>query len=437
MKHIHLAFLMVILFSLTGLQAQQNHFIYIQTENRQPFYIKLNAKLYSSSATGYLVVSKLKQGDYNLAVGFPKNEWAEQNLVCTIEQNDLGYLLKNLDDKGWGLVNLQTSKLISSVSKIKEVNAEVINKTDAFSNLLSNVVNDSTIRQAEAVKSEVKTANTEIPAGNVTGKDTAIITTTLTTQTNISTSGNGSSISNGEEAKMSDAQQQLTESNRATRSVIKRTLMNNNEGGTEMIFIDISNDTVDTITVYIPANKKEIAIAKTVDKPQEVEKPKEVEKAKEEGAKIGAETELKVKEKDKKFLEVEVPTQNNQVEAGKLATINSGESTAGTVAEKALMINSDCKNFASEDDFLKLRKKMAANDTDEEMISLAKKTLRTRCFTVEQVRNLSVLFLKDSGKYAFFDMAYPFVADSHNFSTLQSQLTEAYYISRFQVMIRH
>ena len=46
-------------------------------------------------------------------------------------------------------------------------------------------------------------------------------------------------------------------------------------------------------------------------------------------------------------------------------------------------------------------------------------------------------FLKDIGKYNFFDMAYPFVSDSHNFGNLQGQLSDSYYISRFQVMIRH
>ncbi|MEO7766014.1 MAG: hypothetical protein ABIS01_01265, partial [Ferruginibacter sp.] len=62
MKHLKFSFLIFFVFSLSGLKAQQNHFIYVQTENRQPFYVKVNSKLYSSSATGYLVVAKLKEG---------------------------------------------------------------------------------------------------------------------------------------------------------------------------------------------------------------------------------------------------------------------------------------------------------------------------------------------------------------------------------------
>jgi hypothetical protein len=108
-----------------------------------------------------------------------------------------------------------------------------------------------------------------------------------------------------------------------------------------------------------------------------------------------------------------------------------------TPPQSSPMINSDCKNFATEEDFMKLRKKMVSEDNDDDMIAVAKKSFKTKCFTVDQVKNLSVLFLKDAGKYNFFDMAYPFVSDSHNFTNLQSQLSDSYYISRFQVMIRH
>ena len=51
--------------------------------------------------------------------------------------------------------------------------------------------------------------------------------------------------------------------------------------------------------------------------------------------------------------------------------------------------------------------------------------------------NDQYLFLKDEGKYKIFDAAYPFVSDSYNFSTLETQLTDVYFINRFKVMIRH
>jgi len=99
------------------------------------------------------------------------------------------------------------------------------------------------------------------------------------------------------------------------------------------------------------------------------------------------------------------------------------------------MINSDCKSFATESDFLKLRKKMVAEKNDEDMIKIAKKVFKTKCFTTEQIKNLSALFLKDEGRYIFFDAAYPFAVDSDLYYTLEKELSDNYYITRFRAMI--
>ena len=133
--------------------------------------------------------------------------------------------------------------------------------------------------------------------------------------------------------------------------------------------------------------------------------------------------EIKKKEPatDKKFLPIEMKA--------------SGK--PDSAVESSPMINSGCKASATDEDFLKLRKKMAAANTEDAMIAVAQKFLKAKCYTTDQIKNLSVLFLKDAGKYRFFDLAYQFVSDSNNFSTLESQLSEAYYISRFKAMVRH
>ena len=101
------------------------------------------------------------------------------------------------------------------------------------------------------------------------------------------------------------------------------------------------------------------------------------------------------------------------------------------------MVNTDCKNMASDKDFIALRKKMAAEESDDDMVTAARKVFKTKCFTSEQVKNLCVLFLKDDGKYKFLDAAYPFVYDTDNFKQLGSLLTEEYYLNRFKAMIKN
>lgn len=80
---------------------------------------------------------------------------------------------------------------------------------------------------------------------------------------------------------------------------------------------------------------------------------------------------------------------------------------------------------------------MAAENGDDDMVAAARKVFKTKCFTTEQVKNLAVLFLKDEGRYKFFDAAYPFVSDSYNFPELEHQLSDEYFITRFKAMVRH
>jgi len=103
---------------------------------------------------------------------------------------------------------------------------------------------------------------------------------------------------------------------------------------------------------------------------------------------------------------------------------------------RVTVINPACKSTATQNDFLNLRKKMAAAGKDEDMLAVARKGFKLKCFTTEQVKNLSLLFLNDYGKYNFYDAAYEHVSDIGNFKSLQSQLSEEYYINRFKAMLR-
>ena len=156
MKYLPLAFFILFLFLLPSLQAQQNHFIYIQAENHQPFYVKLDKKTFNSSASGYVILPKLKDGSYRLAIGFQKNGVQEQDMLCVIDKTDIGFILKSFGAKGWGLFNLQTLDVTMGNVAGNANNISVVTKTDAFSNMLSEVVNDSSIRQTETYSPIIK-----------------------------------------------------------------------------------------------------------------------------------------------------------------------------------------------------------------------------------------------------------------------------------------
>ncbi len=392
---------LVLLLAVMGMvvKAQQNHFVYIQTENKQAFYVKVDKKVFSSTGSGYVIIPKLTDGNYRFSIGFPKNEWPEQQISCKIDKKDAGYLLKNFGDKGWGLFNLQTMEVNMSGpdAGVIPVRSEE-NKSDAFSNILSNVAKDSSIR-----KQPVKQEAPVVPATPVVSEEVV---------------------------------------RQPAASVVKRLLRNNAKAGMEMVYTVADGASVDTVRVFIPAGKESV-VTKAEEPPVAITAPPVVDTVK---------TVAPSEKPKEKFIDMELPNPNSVTAPGQQGispkdTIIEVKKVPDTPIDKpqvpvsgkpgAKMINSNCRDFAANDDFLKLRKKMAAAEAEDDMVAIAKKTFKTKCFTTEQIRNLGVLFLKDADRYNFFYAAYAWVSDSENYPGLQAQLTEEYYINLFKAMIRH
>jgi hypothetical protein len=412
--------LFLIAFLLFGLfvQAQHNHFIYLQTDNKQPFYVKVKETIYSSSASGYLIIPKMQAGTYSLAVGFPKNEFAAQTIPVTIAGKDLGYLLKNFEGKGWGLFNIQTMDVIMSTSaKSSQATTATETRSDDFSNTLADVVNTPSIKNVkkEEPKEEEKAA--------VIKKEEPVA---------VIPASNPQETAKTEEKKPGPGQESSPESS----NVIKKISASQTNEGISVTYL-LSNGAVsDTVDVFMPIEKPSIPASKPVEK---AESPK-----------TGQADDNKAEKKEAgapRFIEIDLPeadTKNNQ--DGNIAAVNKDNAPKpiganpkekSAPASSLKMINSDCKSIATEEDFMKARKKMTAQKSDDDMVSIAKKLFKQKCYSTEQVKNLSVLFLKDEGKYKFFDAVYPFVYDSPVFRQLESQLSDEYYISRFRSMLRN
>lgn len=144
----YLAVLCIGLFCTLQMFGQQPYFMYLQTDNSQPFYLRMNGKVYSSTASGYLILSKIADSSYNVTIGFPRNVYPEQQFNIPAVHQDAGYVLKNFSDKGWGLFNLQTAAIIMTLTAPEEKKKPEIagtRRNDAFSMLLANAVNDTTV----------------------------------------------------------------------------------------------------------------------------------------------------------------------------------------------------------------------------------------------------------------------------------------------------
>ena len=491
-------FILCLLFLVTSLVAtsQKVYFVYIQSESDQPFFVKMNQKVNSSTGSGYLILPKLHDSSYNFSIGFPQNKWPEQNFSIAVNNKDHGYLLKNFGEKGWGLFDLQT--LAVQMASVTSLKTEPVTKPEnkdvsAFTDILSKAADDPSLKE-KTVQPKVEEKKTEIiplevvkkeeSKAEIKDKDTVtekpveliekpvvkkeetkaeikepIVTTpvevipqpvlkkeepkvdvkdTVTTKPveiaekpiekkeepkiEVKDSVVKKPVNVIEQPVVKEELNTVPTEEYKKSVIIKKSESSTTEGFGLVFLDDYQNGEKDTIRLLIPNPKPVVVIVK--------EEPKE----------------------EKKFLDIiaETPrTEEKKTEIVELPVTKKGEpkvEVKDTVVIKPVtvevtdikpVVKNNCAAQADESDFFKLRKKMAAAESDDEMISEANKNFKVKCFTVQQVKNLGSLFLNDGSKYKFFDAAYLFVSDAENFSSLQTELKDEYYIKRFKAMLRN
>jgi len=391
-----LRLLVLLMFGCSFFVKGQNfRFIYIQTENKQPFYVKMDKKHLSSSASGYIIISKLTEGSYKLVIGSPLNEWGELNVTVNVKDANTGYLLKRSGDKNWNLVNLQTQALIAAEQKPAPVkNTEIISEGDGFAKMLAEVVNDPSIGQVITVKNE-----------------TAVIVATVDKTTVIP---GAVPPPKAEPAKSLEKEKVVPVSKLAKDST---------GSGLLLTYLDKSGSVNDTVKLFIPVTEP-VALA-----------TKEKKSAKPESRFIDMELQDPNIMTDSDVVKkTELPITEKKTSANPSAATEPDTKTLVLNTSKATT-NSNCKKEGTQNDFLKLRKQMAAAESEREMTKTAGRQFVLTCFTTEQIRNLGLLYITEDERYKFYVAAFPYVADIQNFAALEDQLTDIYYKTRFKAML--
>jgi hypothetical protein len=454
--------------------SQRVYFVYLQSEQEQPFFVRLNEKVYSSSGSGYVILSKLKDSTYNLSVGFPQSRWPEQRFTLIVRGKDQGFLLKNFDTRGWGLFDLQTLVVQMASQEIpKESSGKMESTKDVspFTSLLAKAADDSTLRdrprekvevkgevkvegrpkeekaienaKVEEVKTEVKEqvvkesdekplkpepAKVDFPKLEVSKAETPKVELPKIeppkTDTSLVQVKNDSNRAVAiEQAVIKTEVPKIIEQPEYKPSVVTRRSESSTSEGFGLTFIDsYGNGTKDTITIFIQ-NPKPVATP-----------PKQSPREEKKFLDISSDTTSAVKATSP--VQPEIKTVETEIKKEEPKDVAKIEVDTTVVIQPVPAFSNGCKEMAIESDFLKLRKLMAAAETDEDMIDEAKKYFKTKCFTTMQVKNLGSLFLNDAGKYKFFDLAYGYVTDAEKFGSLQTELKEEYYINRFKAMLR-
>lgn len=97
--------------------------------------------------------------------------------------------------------------------------------------------------------------------------------------------------------------------------------------------------------------------------------------------------------------------------------------------------NNNCTNVATETDIANFSSKLQSSGVLKTKLKIANAAFKEKCFTVNQLKRLSVLFINDNGKLNFFKLAQKFISDSNNFAQLENELNDDAIKDEFRAFI--
>jgi len=221
------------LISYSGI-AQKRHFIYFFTDNKQAFNLTINTTNFQSSENGHLILSRVKNGKYFIAINFPSNKYPEQKFSFVVADNDMGFSLKQSPQGDWALQNIVTNDYYAA-------NSADWDKEKA--------VNDTIQVDKTFVIETKKTNTTEVKEGGKETKTKAVDTTKESSSTETGTNS--------------------SESNSNKKSAVQITKERSTNDGITAVYIDYTVNPNDTIILFIPYD--DTASSKVNPKKEEVD----------------------------------------------------------------------------------------------------------------------------------------------------------------------
>jgi Domain of unknown function (DUF4476) len=409
-----------------GARAQQPGFlILIEAENKQAFTVRIGDQFFASTGQGHLVISQLKDSNYNLCIRFPKNELPEQVFPVALHKKDLGFQLRGADSS-WILYNWQNKETIRPINihDSSRILSKGTKRVDGFSRLMAAVVNDSSVMyntytgpgfngdsstfksQLSVTKSQSSIINPIVPvsSGSTQNGQTFSATPTPAPAKN---NKKDSLILVKKSVPVSDSLLIAKKTTPFTDSARTVSVSHSLSAGTssvkklreitlkvsrKMVFQDIEKDGhVDTITLFVYFENGD-SLAKKQNTTSAVAGTRNVKSA----------------DSTNKSLSLNKTNQK------------SAETT--------------CSQAATDDDVSFVRSAILKANTEQDKIGVASDAFAIKCFSVSQIRLLASLLVSDKAKFRLMDAAHLHITDPDHFRELVDMLTDKNFQRKFLVM---
>jgi hypothetical protein len=422
--------------------SQQVHFIYLQSD--QPFYLKMDDKVYSSNEPDFLILPNLADSNYTFFIGLPSGAAKEAKFSLQVKGVDRGFNI-GVENGNLYLRGIEDGNRVEPLKNQSKQNISYLPQIDPFTSLLAKAANDTSLLYIPII------AKVEVPPASATVTEVSDLQTDVANDTlaeKVETAVVTPRVENAVAVKehipgIIDSVAVV----RVDTLVVKPTTTEvaDSVAVVQVDTLETTTEVADTVRVAVVEPEQQVQPDTTfADRPMENYSKSEVTKVSQMNTDEGVGLVFVDKGESTDTIRLVIPNSKFVFKEEKPDTVTSevvflevkkDTEQPSIQRETTVVLAKPCTNEASARDFFKLRKNMASEITDEAMVAVAEKSFSSKCFSTEQIKNLGALFLTSAGKYLFFKAALGHVTDPDLFPSLQAQITDEYYLGRFKLLI--
>jgi hypothetical protein len=382
---IRMGFMLMAAMAFQSLTAQ--HYIFIEADGQQPFYLKQGNTTVSSSTAGFLILPKIKAAELEFSIGFPKNIYPEVSFYIIGTDRDRGFQLKLMEGQGWSLFDRTSLEIIKGESpKAAPIEMQLSKKDEgSFAQLLATVTDDRSLLELTPKKDTVGKAS---PSQPITKAGLTAVA---------AKSGLKDSLGKNDKVILPS----IFTSSQMEDADVKRLVFveNTSKGRPDTITVEIEKKkTVTPIASLTPS--KDSSLATTAPSPVAHDKVK-------------------------------------TVTMSQLSKPKDGPDTAKTNVQvsKASPIVVCDRPIADYKDIRALQKKLLGIASDEEQRNYTVKAFGQKCFNSKQALEIGWFFLDENSRLQLFKALKPLISDKASFGNLEVSFLKEENINAFRALV--
>lgn len=377
----------MVMATMAFLRLSAQHYIFIEADGQQPFYLKQGNKMVSSSAAGFLILPKITASDLEFSIGFPKNSYPEVSFYINGTDRDRGFQLKLMEGQGWSLFDRTSLEVIKGESpKAAPIEIQLSKKEEGnFAKLLAAATDDKSLLEKMPKKDSLENA-APVKAVTKAGLTAAATKAGLKDSLNKKEKASSPQISISAQAEDMDVKRLV---------FVEKTT----QGSSDTIAVEIEKKKVVASTEpLIP--KKDTVLAAT--------SPKDI-------------------------AHTAIPSDTIAFVGKPKEEADSAK--ANNLSPKASPIIVCDRPTADYKDIRSLQKKLLGIASDDDQRNYAVRAFGQKCFNTKQALEIGWFFVDENSRLQLFKALQPLIADKASFGNLEVSFLKEENIKAFRALV--